>query len=58
VEVLQVLVKAGARPDEAARQRLACLATAIHASEIVDYLRSVLPPQTQPGCSRMPLPEH
>jgi hypothetical protein len=58
VEVLQVLVKAGALPDEPERQRLACLAMAVDASEVASYLRSALPPLAEPDCSRMPLPEH
>ena len=58
VEVLQVLMNAGASPDEPARQRLACLAMAVDASEAAGYLRSALPPVAEPDCSRMPLPEH
>jgi hypothetical protein len=52
VEVLQVLVNAGATADESRRQRLACLAVAVTAPEVGDYLRSTLPPAAQPDCTK------
>jgi hypothetical protein len=52
VEVLQVLVNAGATADESRRQRLACLAVAVTAPEVSDYLRSTLPSATQPDCPK------
>jgi len=52
VEVLRVLVNAGATADEARRQRLACLAVAVTAPEVAGYLRSTLPPATPPDCAK------
>ena len=52
VEVLQVLVDAGATADEARRQRLACLAVAVTAPDVAGYLRSTLPPATPPECAK------
>jgi hypothetical protein len=52
VEVLQVLVNAGATADELRRQRLACLAVAVTAPEVGDYLRSTLPPAAPPDCPK------
>jgi len=58
VEVVQVLLRAGAKADEPARARLACLAIAVDAPDIGDYLRTTLPPVAQPDCSTIALPEH
>lgn len=58
VEVLEVLVRAGARADDTQRMRLACLAAAVDAPEVTEYLRSALPPASPPDCSRIGLPEH
>jgi len=58
VEVVQVLLRAGAKADETQRARLACLAAAVDAPEIADYLRTSLPPPSQPDCSEVALPEH
>jgi hypothetical protein len=52
VEVLQVLVDAGATADESRRQRLACLAVAVTAPDVTDYLRSTLPSAIQPDCAK------
>lgn len=52
VEVLDVLVAAGATADEARRQRLACLAVAAIAPEVSEYLRNTLPPASPPACAR------
>lgn len=57
VEVLQVLLNAGATADEPRRERLACLAVAIDAGEVAAYLRSVLAPAMPPDCSRVSLPD-
>ena len=51
VEVLDVLVAAGATADDARRQRLACLAVVVVAPEVGDYLRTKLPPASPPDCS-------
>ena len=52
VEVLQVLVNAGATADDVRRQRLACLAVAVTAPDVADYLRSTLPPAAPPDCAK------
>jgi hypothetical protein len=58
VEVLQVLVHAGARASEDDRQTLVCLAAAVNAPEVADYLHSTLPPSVQPDCTHIAIPPY
>lgn len=58
VEVVQLLIKMGARASESDRQRLACLATAVDASEVAVYLQSTMPPAAPADCASVALPAH
>lgn len=58
VEVMQVLVKMGARASESDRQRLVCLARTVDAPEVAAYLESSMRPAQAPDCSRVELPAH
>ena len=58
VEVLQVLVHAGARASEGDRQTLVCLAAAVNAPEVAEYLHSALPPPGQPDCTHSEIPRY
>jgi hypothetical protein len=58
VEAVQVLVRGGANADDMARQRLACLADAVGARDVAEYLHTALPSASPPDCSRIQLPDH
>jgi hypothetical protein len=58
VEVMQLLMKMGARASESDRQQLACLSIAVDAPEVGAYLRSTMPPVTTPDCAVVTLPAH
>jgi hypothetical protein len=58
VEVLRVLVQAGARPSESDRQILVCLAAVVNAPEVTEYLYSTLPPLAAPDCAHSEIPPH
>ena len=58
VEVVQLLMKTGARASESDRQKLACLAIAVDAPEVGAYLRSTMPPSATPDCAIVTLPAH
>lgn len=58
VDVVQLLLKMGARATESDRQRLACLATAVGAGDVATYLHTAAPPATLPDCASIALPAH
>jgi hypothetical protein len=57
VEVVDLLVRMGARASDADRVRLACLATAVDAPEVFAYLRTTIPAGGN-DCGTVSLPAH
>ncbi len=58
VEVVQLLMKMGARTTEPDRARLACLADVVDAPEVAAYLKAAAPPAAPANCSSITLPAH
>jgi hypothetical protein len=58
VEVLEVLMNAGARASEGERQILICLAAAVSAAEVAEYVHSTLTPAAPPDCAGREIPPH